>query len=89
MLIGSIKKQFVLTNLNVLSVEQRGKKLAVHGSLKMAVSLKDNPDIEGNEGYESDKESGDRKEMRLTLMEEVLLLGLKDKEVRVSCLHLT
>lgn len=41
----------------------------------------DNPDIEGNEGYESDGESGDRKETRLTLMEEVLLLGLKDKEV--------
>ena len=40
----------------------------------------DNPDIESNEGYDSD-EGGDRKETRLTLMEEVLLLGLKDREV--------
>ena len=45
------------------------------------ISPDDNPDIEGNEGYESEEESGDRKETRLTLMEEVLLLGLKDKEV--------
>jgi len=53
------------------------------------ISPEDNPDIEGNEGYESDEESGDRKETRLTLMEEVLLLGLKDKEVRNLRLHLT
>ncbi|EDO45623.1 predicted protein [Nematostella vectensis] len=39
----------------------------------------DNPDIEEAEGYESD-ETGDKKEVRLTLMEEVLLLGLKDRE---------
>lgn len=31
--------------------------------------------------YEEDLEDGDSKETRLTLMEEVLLLGLKDKEV--------
>ena len=43
----------------------------------------DNPDVEPNEGYESD-EAGDRKETRLTLMEEVLLLGLKDREVRTT-----
>lgn len=30
---------------------------------------------------EDDPEDGDSKETRLTLMEEVLLLGLKDKEV--------
>lgn len=40
----------------------------------------DNPDIEKLEGYESD-EAGDKKEVRLTLMEEVLLIGLKDREV--------
>ncbi|XP_031558131.1 Golgi phosphoprotein 3-like [Actinia tenebrosa] len=38
-----------------------------------------NPDVEKAEGYESD-EAGDKKEVRLTLMEEVLLLGLKDRE---------
>lgn len=32
--------------------------------------------------YEEDIDDGDSKETRLTLMEEVLLLGLKDKEVR-------
>jgi len=31
--------------------------------------------------YEEDIDEGDSKETRLTLMEEVLLLGLKDKEV--------
>lgn len=31
--------------------------------------------------YEEDIDDGDSKETRLTLMEEVLLLGLKDKEV--------
>ncbi|KXJ16140.1 Golgi phosphoprotein 3 [Exaiptasia diaphana] len=39
----------------------------------------DNPDIEKLEGYDSD-EAGDKKEVRLTLMEEVLLIGLKDRE---------
>jgi Golgi phosphoprotein 3 len=37
-------------------------------------------DVENADGYESD-EAGDKKEVRLTLMEEVLLLGLKDREV--------
>ena len=32
---------------------------------------------------EADSEDGDSKETRLTLLEEVLLLGLKDKEVCV------
>jgi Golgi phosphoprotein 3 len=31
--------------------------------------------------YDEDIDDGDSKETRLTLMEEVLLLGLKDKEV--------
>lgn len=33
------------------------------------------------DGHEDEPEDGDSKETRLTLMEEVLLLGLKDKEV--------
>ena len=33
-----------------------------------------------NNGYEDD--GGDSKSARLTLMEEILLLGLKDREVR-------
>lgn len=33
--------------------------------------------------YEEDIDDGDSKETRLTLMEEVLLLGLKDKEVHI------
>ena len=36
---------------------------------------------------EDDPEDGDSKEARLTLMEEVLLLGLKDKEVRFFCVY--
>lgn len=39
----------------------------------------ENPEVEPNDGYESD-DTGDKKETRLTLMEEVLLLGLKDRE---------
>lgn len=35
-----------------------------------------------NLDYDEDIDDGDSKETRLTLMEEVLLLGLKDKEVR-------
>ena len=38
----------------------------------------DAPDKEA-EGY--DEDGGDSKAMKLTLMEEVLLLGLKDREV--------
>lgn len=37
--------------------------------------------------YEEDIDDGDSKETRLTLMEEVLLLGLKDKEV-FNCLFI-
>lgn len=39
-------------------------------------------DFEARRGDEQeDDDSGDSKETRLTLMEEVLLLGLKDREV--------
>lgn len=38
-------------------------------------------DVPGQKDYDED-ESGDSKSMRMTLMEEVLLLGLKDREVR-------
>lgn len=37
---------------------------------------------------DDDMDDGDSKETRLTLMEEVLLLGLKDKEVRPGSLVL-
>ncbi|PFX17490.1 Golgi phosphoprotein 3 homolog sauron-like [Stylophora pistillata] len=59
---------------------RRTGQLVQRSTASSGITPEDNPDIEGNEGYESDGESGDRKETRLTLMEEVLLLGLKDKE---------
>lgn len=40
---------------------------------------------EARRGEEEDDDKGDSKETRLTLMEEVLLLGLKDREVRCRC----
>lgn len=40
------------------------------------------PEDEGRRDESGDDEKGDSKETRLTLMEEVLLLGLKDREVR-------
>uniref|UniRef100_A0A8D0F7F3 Uncharacterized protein n=1 Tax=Strix occidentalis caurina TaxID=311401 RepID=A0A8D0F7F3_STROC len=40
------------------------------------------PEDEGRRDDSGDDEKGDSKETRLTLMEEVLLLGLKDREVR-------
>ena len=39
-------------------------------------------DEEARRGEEEEEDKGDSKETRLTLMEEVLLLGLKDREVR-------
>lgn len=44
---------------------------------------KDSLDADDRKGTDRDEdvEDGDSKETRLTLMEEVLLLGLKDKEV--------
>lgn len=41
----------------------------------------DENDVIINERADDDIEDNDSKETRLTLMEEVLLLGLKDKEV--------
>lgn len=40
---------------------------------------------ENNQDNEEDIDDNDSKETRLTLMEEVLLLGLKDKEVCLCC----
>ena len=41
------------------------------------------PDVLNN--LDEDEEDRDSKETRLTLMEEILLLGLKDREVNISC----
>lgn len=41
----------------------------------------DGEEDEARRGEEEEEEKGDSKETRLTLMEEVLLLGLKDREV--------
>lgn len=38
-------------------------------------------EYDSRRGEEEDEDKGDSKETRLTLMEEVLLLGLKDREV--------
>lgn len=46
-------------------------------------------DRDVKDGRDSDAEDVDSKETRLTLMEEVLLLGLKDKEVNVKLNLLT
>lgn len=46
-------------------------------------------DDEARRGEEEDDDKGDSKETRLTLMEEVLLLGLKDREVTVVCCSFT
>lgn len=46
---------------------------------------------DSDDSSKDEETSGDCKDMRLTLMEEVLLLGLKDKEVHlykmISCLR--
>lgn len=42
--------------------------------------LKENQDVDDKKN-DKNYDDGDSKETRLTLMEEVLLLGLKDKEV--------
>jgi Golgi phosphoprotein 3 len=46
-----------------------------------SASSKENHIEDGKADKEDSLEDGDSKETRLTLMEEVLLLGLKDKEV--------
>lgn len=45
-------------------------------------SQKDGEDGDKKLDHDEEAGDGDSKETRLTLMEEVLLLGLKDKEVR-------
>ena len=45
-------------------------------------SIEDN---DSNKDQDEDMDNNDSKETRLTLMEEVLLLGLKDKEVSKMC----
>lgn len=42
---------------------------------------------EARRGEEEDEDSRDSKDTRLTLMEEVLLLGLKDREVGADSNH--
>jgi UDP-N-acetyl-D-mannosaminuronate dehydrogenase len=54
-----------------------GACLADFGNTVICVDTDDKKSAERDE----DLEDGDSKETRLTLMEEVLLLGLKDKEV--------
>ena len=80
--LSSFSNYFALLFLSCpeMATRRTGKQVQ-RSTTSSGISPEDNPDIEGNEGYESDEESGDRKETRLTLMEEVLLLGLKDKEV--------
>ena len=51
----------------------------VEGSCNSRENDHDDTKVEGNED-----DDGDSKDTRLTLMEEVLLLGLKDKEVRLN-----
>ena len=46
---------------------------------KVAEEVQDDEDL-GQAGQNEEIDDGDSKETRLTLMEEVLLLGLKDKE---------
>lgn len=56
-----------------------------------AGSASSNYDQENKNEVEDEMEDCDSKETRLTLMEEVLLLGLKDKEVRfvhIGCLKI-
>ena len=46
-----------------------------------AVGVPGEEDEEQRRGEDEENDQGDSKETRLTLMEEVLLLGLKDREV--------
>ena len=54
--------------------------LKVVGGSATARSAPDS-DLPRQQDYD-EEETGDSKSMRMTLMEEVLLLGLKDREVR-------
>lgn len=58
-----------------------------HRARRMEVAKNSVKKVESEEDTNQDRssdneDSGDSKDIRLTLMEEVLLLGLKDKEVR-------
>ena len=61
-------------------VQRRTARAAVNQDL----DVPSNKNTEVDEKHDSEEESNDldSKETRLTLMEEVLLLGLKDKEVK-------
>lgn len=50
------------------------------------VPNKDSQTLDKKHERDEDVEDADSKETRLTLMEEVLLLGLKDKEVNCRCI---
>lgn len=57
-----------------------------HRARRMEVGKNSEKKVESEEDTNQDRssdneDSGDSKDIRLTLMEEVLLLGLKDKEV--------
>lgn len=54
-----------------------------HNATSKGADAGNNQEIDENEPQIDEEEfDGDSKETRLTLMEEVLLLGLKDKEVQ-------
>lgn len=60
----------------------RGDGLVQRRNVNTATSIKDrDSDDERSHRTEEEEDDRDSKETRLTLMEEVLLLGLKDKEV--------
>ncbi len=65
-----------LTQRNSGLVQRR-----TEASRNAAEKSPDEDEHESRRGEEEDDDQGDSKETRLTLMEEVLLLGLKDREV--------
>lgn len=67
-----------LVRRNINRVNENGTS---EGNTSAANSVDEN-DVIINEG-EDEIDDTDSKETRLTLMEEVLLLGLKDKEVKI------
>jgi len=63
-------------------VQRRRAKDGAEGGTNVSNDDKDLP-IE-----DIDEDDRDSKETRLTLMEEILLLGLKDREVNIMCYNL-
>lgn len=55
-----------------------------NSSTKVNNDARDNGDCEPSKQFSCGDDNDDSKETRLTLMEEVLLLGLKDKEVGID-----